>query len=695
MLPDTRLRLLLLFLLTGILSACDTSVDTAARELPDARSVTNLADTESSPPDSESCRQCHAAEVEAWQGSHHALANRDVSPEFDHAVLAAAPVLSEGGVHYEFLAEGESFTVTESHNGEARRYPLAGVIGHEPIRQYLAQLPGGKLQAFHWVHEENSGEWLNLFEGEQREPGEWGHWRGQGMNWNANCGYCHMTDYRKQFDFASDSYATTWSEQGIGCATCHGGLQAHVEAATAGRPLEATPVAVQPGAVCASCHSRRDQLTADAFVPGDNYHDHFRLMLPERAGLYYPDGQVRDEVFVYGSFAGSRMHHAGVTCLNCHNPHTLETVLPVENNQLCMQCHLGGTLGAPVIEPTAHSFHAEGSEGNQCVNCHMPETTYMRADDRADHGFLKPDPLMTRELGIPNACSSCHSDQSLSWAVKWAERWYGGKLEGSLQRRRARALDAAYQQSPQAVPLMVALFGDEDIPAWRATYVALLGQFLSAPEAVAVVQQAMQDPDPMVRARAADSLARLPQEAGREGLSLLRDQARVVRMAAAHSLLGAGAPLPSDRVLNDELDSYLEFHSDRPQVLLLRAVRANQQGQSDKTADYVERAVTLDQGVPDLYHQGGILLSAAGLNDRARDLLQRGANRFPDVARFPYSLGLLAAEEGAMSEAIEQLEQAVYLDPNFSRAWYNLSLAYRHLGENLKADQAMSRARGV
>ena len=34
-------------------------------------------------------------------------------------------------------------------------------------------------------------------------------------------------------------------------------------------------------------------------------------------GLYFPDGQIRDEVYEYGSFLQSRMFHEGVTCSDC------------------------------------------------------------------------------------------------------------------------------------------------------------------------------------------------------------------------------------------------------------------------------------------------------------------------------------------------------------------------------------------
>ena len=59
--------------------------------------------------------------------------------------------------------------------------------------------------------------------------------------------------------------------------------------------------------------------------------------LPSRLGegLYYPDGQIRDEVYVYGSFVQSKMHAAGVRCSNCHQPHSLN--LRAEGNDVCTQ----------------------------------------------------------------------------------------------------------------------------------------------------------------------------------------------------------------------------------------------------------------------------------------------------------------------------------------------------------------------
>ena len=274
--------------------------------------------------------------------------------------------------------------------------------------------------------------WLDVFAGQQRLPGEWGHWSGQGMNWNANCAYCHTTEFDKGFDFAANHYHSTWTQQGVACAACHSGLEQHVKTARAGNPSAPLPRLdkTQIEHNCASCHSRREQLSADKFTPGADFHDHFALSLPDHPGLYHHDGQILEEDFVYGSFQMSRMAHAGVTCLDCHNPHSLEPILPVENNMLCLRCHENGANNAPIIQPTEHSFHPHGSSGNRCVACHMPETTYMQVDPRADHAFLSPDPLLTKELGIPNPGNKAQSDKSVAWPAKGPKKWYGANQVG-------------------------------------------------------------------------------------------------------------------------------------------------------------------------------------------------------------------------------------------------------------------------
>ena len=43
---------------------------------------------------------------------------------------------------------------------------------------------------------------------------------------------------------------------------------------------------------------------------------------PLARGLYFADGQMEDEVYNYGSFKQSKMFAKGVTCSDCHDPHS-------------------------------------------------------------------------------------------------------------------------------------------------------------------------------------------------------------------------------------------------------------------------------------------------------------------------------------------------------------------------------------
>jgi tetratricopeptide (TPR) repeat protein/nitrate/TMAO reductase-like tetraheme cytochrome c subunit len=641
-----------------------------------------------------SCAECHAEEVADWEKSHHAKANRPVSKALDAAAFTPAREIKESGVTYRMEMQDEKFWLQViDAEGKSTPYELVGVIGYTPIRQYLTRFEGNKYQTISASYDVLEDEWVDVFAEQDRVPGEWGHWTGQGMNWNANCAYCHTTEYHKGYDFEADHYASTWIQQGIACAECHTGLEEHLQLARSGGDTTLPPLdREQIEANCASCHSRRDQLTADAFEPGDAYHDHFGLSLPDQPGLYYPDGQIRDEVFVHTSFQMSRMNHSGVSCMDCHNPHSMELTLPVQNNMLCMRCHDTGHMEAPVIEPVAHSFHQEGSTGNQCVSCHMPKTTYMQVDPRADHGFHSPDPLMTKELGIPNACSSCHTEESVDWAVEHAENWYGEKLAKSRQRQRARALHAAYNYDPAALEKLIALLENEEIAVWRATYAGLIRGYFPNETAVAAIRPLLNDEDALVRERAVSAML-LHDPENPKKMDALADSSRSVRIAAARALENANHPIP-DKSTAGEWNAYLQFNADRPQTLFVLANRAARQENLPDLRKYIDRAIQLDRANAQMYHQSAILLSTVGLMKEARTRLFEGWELAPEDPIFPYSLGLLAAETGEMNTAVGYLEEAVALEPNFSRAWYNLSLAYQRTNQPEAAARAMRRARG-
>ncbi len=142
--------------------------------------------------------------------------------------------------------------------------------------------------------------------------------------------------------------------------------------------------------VCAQCHARRGQI-AEGYVPGKAFLDYYRPALLT-SPLYHADGQQRDEVYNWGSFLQSKMYANGVTCSDCHDPHSGK--LRAEGNTLCAACHLPSKY-----DTAAHHHHKPASAGAACVGCHMPTTTYMVVDPRHDHSLRVPRPDLSVTIG--------------------------------------------------------------------------------------------------------------------------------------------------------------------------------------------------------------------------------------------------------------------------------------------------------
>ncbi len=660
------------FTLLGALPGCRKPAESTVR--------TALAAAASKPaiPPSTDCRACHEDIYNNWSHSHHALANRPVDAEKDADAFGSVQEFSAHGIDYRLEWKDAKPHVTEKREGAdaTETYLADHVLGHTPLRQYVVPIGKGRFQAAELVWDPAKKEWFNVFGDERRQPGEWGHWTGRGMNWNSMCAHCHMTGYDKNYDLISDSYSTTWTEHGIGCASCHAMPADHGKNPAAAVALDLTPEALaarrhQAMETCAPCHARNELLTGNIRA-GLSYHDHYRLTLPTDPAVFYPDGQVLDENFNYTSHLISRMGgKAGVTCLDCHEPHSGKTLLPVTNNALCLQCHgAPGRDTAIVIDPLAHSRHAAGSTGNQCVSCHMPTTTYMQRDPRHDHGFIKPDPLLTKELGIPNACNGCHTDQSVDWAIEHSGRWYGDKLD-SRQRSRTRAVAAAQRGEPDALGPLLEHIADEEVPAWKATMISLTRAYAGAdPRVLTVAREATRHSDPMVRSAGAQVLAGVP---GEEATlrPLLDDPVRLVRLDAAWPL---SAELPAGGKMRNELDAYLAVSADQPLGRLRMGQDLYNRGRVSEAVAHMQAAAQWDPNSPGLHDALGIVLNELGRPAEAGSALWRAAQLDPGNASAAFNAGLAFAGAGRLADAEAALRETVRRDARFDRAWYNLGL---------------------
>ena len=655
------------------------------------------------------CAGCHRPELDAWTGSHHDLAMQVATPDtvlgdFDDSAFTHHEVTSR------FFRRGDRFFVnTEGPDGAPADFELTHTLGVEPLQQYLAPFPGGRLQSLPIAWDTARNAWFHLYPDERIEPDDALHWTGRYQTWNLQCAACHSTDLRKGYDAASDTYETTWAEIDVGCQACHGPGERHVALARDGAAGDAPPPGgwglVEPFRAgdpapeleaCAPCHSRREQLTPVAAHGGPLLDDFLPARLAD--GLYHPDGQILDEVYVYGSFVQSRMHAAGVRCTDCHDPHRLN--LRADGNAVCTRCHRERpvdrfpTLAPGRYDTPAHHHHDPGSPGARCVACHMPERTYMAVDPRRDHGFRVPRPDLSVALGIPNACTGCHDDRDDAWAAAAVAGWTDALPPPHF----APAFAAGRAGDAAAQPDLAAIAADPDQPAIvRATALDLLRPL--GRTALDAARAALDDPHPLVRAAAAGGLEPLPLPTRRAALEpLLADPVRAVRVEAARALAelwsGDGAPVPGDRLAAaaaEYLDAQAAVADMAPARLGLGAVRERQGAKDQAEAEY-RASLALDPRFTPARFNLANLLNAQGRNPEAETVLRQGIGYDPDEPELHYSLGLLLAEENRLDEAIESLARAAVPTAR-ARVHYNHGLALQLAGRLDEAEAALLEAR--
>ena len=635
------------------------------------------------PADALACKPCHLAQFEDWKSSQHAHANRLVSPLLDGPAFNPTRTFKEGLLTTEVSEKWNRLIVSQTGpSGTPSFHHAVAVIGVEPLTQYLSPFRGGRLQVLNPAYDPKKRDWFDIYKGEPRQAHEWGFWKNQGMNWNSQCAYCHTTRFEKNYDIATDSYSSTWEAMGISCAQCHGSMDGH--AAKPKVPVRLAPQ--QAMASCASCHSRREELTGK-FHPGDTYDDHFRLTLPDLTDIYHADGQVRDEDFEYASFLTSKMGKAGITCLDCHNPHSGKLKLPVENNALCLSCHLPpGQRGAVTIpDDVAHSHHKPGSTGNRCVECHMPQTTYMARDPRRDHGFTIPDPQLTKELAIPNSCNRCHPDKSTDWAIRWTQEWYGNKMDRP-SRERARLIARARTADPTAIRPLLAFYKTEPNAAWRAALVSMLEGREQDPSVQNFLATAATEESPLIRAAAVRMLGHLRPEALQAATS---DRSRNVRIGAAGHLLMNRLPVPP--AVRKEFEDFISNSSDQPGGAFSQARLAAAENRLPEMERWTAFATSKEPSLG-MFNQAAQLMYQANQLPKAKAYFEQALLADPANAENTYSFALLESELGNASRSLELLRKTVLLAPGFGRAWYNLGLAESSYGDLNASASALEKA---
>jgi predicted CXXCH cytochrome family protein len=674
---------------------------------------------------SETCAGCHQGEAKLWRGSQHQLAMAHAT---DKSVLGdfSGATFDYFGVPSRFFRKNGKYLVeTDGPDGKLAAFEIKYTFGVDPLQQYLIEFPDGRLQSLSiaWdsrPKDKGGQHWFHLYPNEEIRHDDVLHWTKLNQNWNFMCSECHSTGVNKNYDAANDKFATTFAEISVGCEACHGKGSSHVgwakdkngwwpfghvddptmglqerfserrdanwsfDAETDNVKRSSAPRALRAEVeTCGLCHARRSEFS-EAWTPGQSLSD-THVVSPIVRGLYSADGQMLDaqEAYNYGSFKQSRMFAAGVTCSDCHDPHSSK--LRLAGDSTCLQCHSQDKYAA-----ITHHRHEAVTRPLSCASCHMPTRTYMVVDTRHDHSFRIPRPDISVKLGTPNACNDCHKDKTAEWSAAAIELWHGPNRKGF--QNYAAAFHSAWNDQADAAKLLAAIAADRNAPAVaRAGALNELGSRV-APAMLGLARAALADPDPMVRIGALDMLRDLPLEQRWPIASpLLSDPIRGVRIRAV-SLLGDASSArlsENDRRLfeqaAEEFVAAQKFNADRPEARsTLGAFYARRGRNSEAEAEY-KAALRLSPqfagasiNLADLYRQ-------TDREDAGEQVLRNAINVVPTDGGLHHALGLSLVRLKRLDDALAELRRATELDPNNARYAYIYGVALHSTGRQQQA----------
>jgi len=625
------------------------------------------------------CKTCHTKEYKDWKKSDHFQAMQTANDSTVLGDFNNATFVADGVTNKFFKKEGKFYIHTQGDDGKDHDYEILYTFGVFPLQQYLVSFPGGRLQSTRASWNSRDKKWFHQYSGQKIFRHDWLHWTSNSQNWNTMCASCHSTDLQKNYDFNQDSYDTKWSEINVSCESCHGPGSSHVSflqsatykegerLANAGLRYGKNPKPQSQLNTCAACHARKTDLSSTLLHTDEIMDDLIPQVISNE--FYFPDGQIREEDYEYGSFTQSKMFHNNVRCSNCHNPHSGELVLP--GNALCMSCH------KPKYNTKDHHFHMVNTEGAQCVNCHMPTKTFMGVDHRRDHSFRIPRPDQSMVYGTPNACTSCHKNKPASWAANVIKKNYGDKRAYHF----SDDLLPGSQLTDKSEKHLIKLLSDTTQPEIaRATAANYLTNIQTPTTADALIN-ALHDKKALVRYHAVRSLENFPSEVWlTQAQQSLSDKVRAVRIAAAdlfHRLPAEAIPTSAKGAFSSadtENKKYLQYQTDFPVGNVMLADYELQSGDQINAILHYVRGLKKDS----LMNYARLNLSAAyssvGKNQDALKALQDAAAIDQTNDRIFYNLGLLYYELQNTPAALTNFKKATQLGSTNPGVYYNYGL---------------------
>lgn len=663
----------------------------------------------------ESCVSCHTEQVEDWKDSDHDKAMDHATNDSVLGDFSGQTVKFEKRKAKFFKKDNKYFVeiieLDQNLLEVKEAVEVSYTFGHDPLQQYMVEFEDGRIQLlpFSWdsrKKSEGGQKWFDLYPDTTKT--DTFYWKNTGQNWNFMCADCHSTDVKKGYDKKNDTYNTTWKEINVGCEACHGKGKNHVELMNDNKDIKSLKSThygfekdlsksvkewtfkegsstLHPKEIfetdqvdtCVQCHSRRLQINEDNdIVKGDIFDKYIVSNITQE--LYHPDGMIYDENYVYGSFEQSKMAESGVTCTNCHDPHKAELKIPKE--AVCAQCHL-----PTEYNQEKHTFHNPNKEGGQCVDCHMPETTYMKVDPRRDHSWHVPSPKKSAVSGSPDVCTSCHEGETQRWADEKINTWYPNRKEELDNNTPAIVFGNVRNGQPNMDDeLSHVAQNKNNADIIRASALERLQNYPSQNAYITLIR-AIKDKNSQVRFSAAQGSANMPLEAKLRILNpLLVDPVLAVRTEAVSQLVRHWneLSLQQKNQLKSPLAEYIkiqEFNSDRAFGRTNLGNIYFAKGEVEKAITEYEGSIQVEPYYENAYPNLSSVYASIGQNEKSRKVLEQGVENNPKSPTLHYSLAMNYLQSKDKEKAIYYLGKALEINKNNAQYWYVLGLVFEEV----------------
>jgi len=663
------------------------------------------------------CQACHKKEFDLYRSSDHFHAMDTVSAQTVLGDFNNSFFVYYGDTSFFYKKGTHYFIHTKDSTGIKKEFRISFTFGWKPLQQYLVQFDDGRTQAlpFCWdtrPKEKGGQRWFHIYNKEHIAPGDELFWMGYNQNWNYMCADCHTTGFSKNFNATENTFHSTWSESKVSCESCHGPASGHLQwtenkndettfkgflISLAGKSMlwkmDNTKATTIPEQVmyndtlietCARCHARATRFT-DVYHHGESF---LQSHLPANVNTdnYYIDGQIKDEDYEYGSFLQSKMYANGVTCINCHEPHSMQ--LKARGNSLCASCHATATF-----DNTAHTHHSENSTGAQCVNCHMPETNYMSVDNRRDHSIRIPRPDLSLVSGSPNACNKCHSDRSVNWAAENFTNWYAKQLP--QEETYATLLYKISTFSNESEPSLYELLVSKKYPAIIKAAAIERYNIFSSGRITEQLFSLSGSSDANSRLNALRAIGNLPPARLVPVVSpMLEDPVKAIRLEAVHILSPYTSQLSDDAKPRFEtvLKEYLEVQeslSHRPEGFLNRGIILAQTGRIDEAALLYLKGLKLFPEFIPFYVNLADVYRAQNNAALSKQYIDKGLSIQPANADLHYAAGLWYVRQKEVSNGVAELKKAADLNPSGASIVYGYAISLFSTGKPADATKLL------